>query len=399
MSGTAPPSFVTQVQKDNGKGGGNGSKSEPPPKPAAKVSEESSEEESVGGKGFFSCCGCGGKKKKKGTKKKKTTDTTTTTTTTTSPLPLGNLPRDENGFNSPRGGDLTKTQKKPAADAQALLPQQTPAMAGRKCLVLDLDETLVHSSFQPVDHYDFMLPVHIDDVTYTVYVAKRPGVDEFMKAMGKVYEVVIFTASLSQYADPVLDLLDIHKVVSYRLFREHCTLVKGSYVKDMGRMGRPIQSVMIMDNSPHSYAFNPENAIPCESWFDDQTDHELLDFIPVLLEVATCDNVINELEKRNLNGYDALMALNANNTTSGGDTDDLYTSEYTTDTTSWTDTGSTGSTGSETGTDETTGEETTETMQTTSETMGSGTTQTETETGTSGSGSTGSGSSGSGSGS
>lgn len=33
-------------------------------------------------------------------------------------------------------------------------------------------------------------------------------------------------------------------------------------------MGRPIKEIMILDNSPHSYAFNPENAIPCESWFN-----------------------------------------------------------------------------------------------------------------------------------
>jgi len=154
--------------------------------------------------------------------------------------------------------------------------------------------------------------------------------------MGQIYEIVIFTASLSQYADPVLDLLDIHKVIDFRLFREHCTFVKGSYVKDMGRMGRPIQSVMIMDNSPHSYAFNPENAIPCESWFDDQKDHELLDFIHVLQDIAEFDNVITELEKRNINGCDALMALNANTASEPG-TSEFYSSEYTsTSGTSWT---------------------------------------------------------------
>ena len=46
--------------------------------------------------------------------------------------------------------------------------------------------------------------------------------------MGKIYEIVVFTASLSKYANPLLDLLDIHKVINWRLFREHCTYYRVS---------------------------------------------------------------------------------------------------------------------------------------------------------------------------
>lgn len=49
--------------------------------------------------------------------------------------------------------------------------------------------------------------------------------------MGEIYEVVVYTASLSLYADPVLDQLDIHRVVSHRLFRESCYSNKGVFVK------------------------------------------------------------------------------------------------------------------------------------------------------------------------
>lgn len=49
--------------------------------------------------------------------------------------------------------------------------------------------------------------------------------------MGEKYEIVVFTASLAKYADPVLDMLDIHKVVKHRLFRESCFNHKGTYVK------------------------------------------------------------------------------------------------------------------------------------------------------------------------
>jgi len=121
---------------------------------------------------------------------------------------------------------------------------------------------------------------------HQVYVAKRPYVDEFMKRMGELYEVVVFTASLAKYADAVLDLLDVHKVVHHRLFRESCSCFKGSYVKDMGRMGRDLTKIMILDNSPHSYAFNPENAVPCETWFNDYEDTELDELIAVFEHLA-----------------------------------------------------------------------------------------------------------------
>ena len=151
-----------------------------------------------------------------------------------------------------------------------LLDELVPELKGRKCLVLDLDETLVHSSFkvrrrnisnstkgitdpsfaQMIHQADYVVPVEIENQYHNVYVIKRPGVDgqsfasssfsttlirtlcsAFLKAMGEIYEVVIFTASLSKYADPVLDQLDIHRVVQHRLFRESCYNNKGNYVK------------------------------------------------------------------------------------------------------------------------------------------------------------------------
>ena len=184
-----------------------------------------------------------------------------------------------------------------SVSADCMLPPLAPEDRGKKCLVLDLDETLVHSSFKPVANADFIIPVEIDDQVYQVYVLKRPRVDDFMKAVGEKFEVVIFTASLSKYADPVIDLLDKHRVCKHRLFREHCTSHKGNYVKDLLRIGRPIQDIIIIDNSPASYAFQPENAVPIESWFDDPQDLQLMELMGLLNELAKVDNVVELLEK------------------------------------------------------------------------------------------------------
>jgi len=168
---------------------------------------------------------------------------------------------------------------------------------GRKTLVLDLDETLVHSSFKPINNADFIIPVEIEDQVHQVYVVKRPGVDQFMKFVGERYEVIVFTASLSKYADPVLDLLDIHKVVRYRLFREACVDHKGNFVKDLSRLGRELKHTLIIDNSPMSYLFHPMNAVPVGSWFDDPADTELLDMMQFLDDLSRCDDVVVLLER------------------------------------------------------------------------------------------------------
>ncbi|RDW33402.1 HAD-like domain-containing protein [Yarrowia lipolytica] len=167
-----------------------------------------------------------------------------------------------------------------------LLNPVSDQLAGRKCLVLDLDETLVHSSFKYIHQADFVIPVEIEGQYHNVYVIKRPGVDEFMKRVGELYEVVVFTASVSKYGDPLLDQLDIHNVVHHRLFRESCYNHQGNYIKNLSQLGRPLKDVIIIDNSPASYIFHPQHAIPVSSWFSDAHDNELLDMLDFLEDMS-----------------------------------------------------------------------------------------------------------------
>ncbi|CAO3632408.1 unnamed protein product [Cunninghamella echinulata] len=159
-----------------------------------------------------------------------------------------------------------------------------------------MDETLLHSSFKVASQADFVVPVEIDGNFHNVFVLKRPGVDAFMKRMGELYEIVVFTASLSKYADPVLNMFDLHNVVRHRLFRESCFHYKGTYVKDLSQLGRELNQVIILDNSPASYIFHTANAIPISSWFNDPHDSELIDLIPFLEDLATVDDVTDILD-------------------------------------------------------------------------------------------------------
>ncbi|KAJ6650023.1 Phosphatase Herzog, partial [Pseudolycoriella hygida] len=187
-----------------------------------------------------------------------------------------------------------------------LLPQVRHQDMHKKCMVIDLDETLVHSSFKPIANADFIVPVEIDGTVHQVYVLKRPHVDEFLKKMGELYECVLFTASLAKYADPVADLLDKWNVFRARLFRESCVYHRGNYVKDLNKLGRDLQKIVIVDNSPASYIFHPDNAVPVKSWFDDTTDSELLDLIPLFEKLSKVDSLQYSQQRRGRNSCDKM---------------------------------------------------------------------------------------------
>ncbi|KAG7260248.1 hypothetical protein CRUP_037032 [Coryphaenoides rupestris] len=169
----------------------------------------------------------------------------------------------------------------PSPPAKYLLPEVNISDYGKKCVVIDLDETLVHSSFKPISNADFIVPVEIDGTVHQVYVLKRPHVDEFLQRMGDLFECVLFTASLAKYADPVADLLDQWGVFRARLFRESCVFHRGNYVKDLSRLGRELPTVII---------------VPVQSWFDDMNDTELLDLLPFFEGLSKEDEVYGVLQ-------------------------------------------------------------------------------------------------------
>ncbi|KAJ5741931.1 hypothetical protein N7533_011340 [Penicillium manginii] len=168
-------------------------------------------------------------------------------------------------------------------------------------LVLDLDETLIHSlakggrmssghmvevklsmpmttALTPGGPQATLGPQH--PILY--YVHKRPHCDEFLRKVSKWYKLVIFTASVQEYADPVIDWLEQErKYFQGRYYRQHCTFRQGAYIKDLSSVEPDLSKVMILDNSPLSYIFHEDNAVPIEGWINDPTDNDLLHLVPM----------------------------------------------------------------------------------------------------------------------
>ncbi|EMD40843.1 hypothetical protein CERSUDRAFT_149311 [Gelatoporia subvermispora B] len=201
---------------------------------------------------------------------------------------------------SPQPQAVTRSAN-PASGARKLRERFFPVP---KTLVLDLDETLIHSSSRPISSASSsgsgMLGLagfgrrnkgagHVVEVVLggksTMYhVYKRPFADYFLRQVSKWYTLVIFTASMKEYADPVIDWLDAGRgILDRRFFRESCTqLPNGSYTKDLSIVEQDLSRVCLIDNSPICYTINEANGIPIEGWTHDPHDEALLDLLPVL---------------------------------------------------------------------------------------------------------------------
>ncbi|KAI9248147.1 NLI interacting factor [Helicostylum pulchrum] len=159
-----------------------------------------------------------------------------------------------------------------------------------KTLVLDLDETLVHSVRLGTNEVNISpsiktktIEVTSDKQSILYQVYKRPHVDFFLSTISKWYKVVIFTASMSEYADPVIDWLDQDQTfISQRYFRQSCLLRDGNFLKDITIAETDLSKVCLIDNSPIAYELCQENAIPLTTWISNPKDDCLLDLLPLL---------------------------------------------------------------------------------------------------------------------
>ncbi|KAK4440119.1 CTD small phosphatase-like protein 2 [Sesamum alatum] len=159
-------------------------------------------------------------------------------------------------------------------------------------LVLDLDETLVHSTLDHCDDADFTFSVFFNMKEHTVYVKQRPHLQTFLKRVAEMFEIVVFTASQSIYAKQLLDILDPDgTVISRRAYRESCIFSEGTYMKDLTVLGVDLAKVAIIDNSPQVFRLQVNNGIPIKSWFDDPSDSALISLLPFLETLVDADDV------------------------------------------------------------------------------------------------------------
>ena len=202
----------------------------------------------------------------------------------------------------------------------------------KKILLIDLDETLIHSDFNLEylndkkvkydtiikfkdtesdfeenyeDYYDMRRKklkheLFNEEKEYKVGVFIRKGAKEFLTEVSKYFVVGIFTASVKAYADAVIEYLDPNKnLIQFRLYRDNCINVNDKiFVKDLRIIkGVDIKDIILLDNSIYSFSAQINNGILVNSFFNDKNDIELYNVLGYLLNFlikAEDVRVVNE---------------------------------------------------------------------------------------------------------
>ena len=163
---------------------------------------------------------------------------------------------------------------------------KTPLINKKYTLVLDLDETLVN----------FKIKAGREG-----YVRLRPFLFGFLEEVGQYYELIIFTSATEAYANSVIEAIEQNKkYFDFVFYRQHTIIIGNDFVKDLTRIGRPLNSTIIVDNMPQNFRFQKENGICIKPfWGQDSNDKTLYNLIPILIDIAKIGGDV----RINLNKY------------------------------------------------------------------------------------------------
>jgi len=239
-----------------------------------------------------------------------------------SPVQSGVRPSTSREVYSTRGSNGNTPQRSNATTPVRQFPPQNSVIVGsepskqtppsrqslpRLAVVLDLDETLVHTTdisgqYSSAQHgspalrsaqpESFVVTVNGE----TLLVRKRPGVDEFLAQAAALFDLYVYTAGEEDYAAEVLSKLD----PSGRIFRSHfyrssCihNVSSGEYLKDLNIVpGMNLRRGVLVDNNPISFSMQPNNGILIESFYSSATDQELRVLFDVLCHIdKNCEDV------------------------------------------------------------------------------------------------------------
>ncbi|KAI3324658.1 NIF-domain-containing protein [Xylariaceae sp. AK1471] len=161
--------------------------------------------------------------------------------------------------------DVTEYYREPAFDK--LLPDPHPMFERPYTLCISLEDMLVHSEWSREHGWR---------------VAKRPGVDYFLRYLSQYYELVLFTSVPVAMGEPLMRKLDPFQFIVWPLYREATKYKDGEIVKDLSYLNRDLSKVIIIDSKASHVQNQPENAIILPPWTGDKNDKDLVSLIPFL---------------------------------------------------------------------------------------------------------------------
>lgn len=185
-----------------------------------------------------------------------------------------------------------------AADAAA-----AREYAVKPLLVLDLDGTLLETAPKgtrtgPPSFLVNFSPTNIQETRL------RPGLEAFLSTAQKYYDLGIFTAASSSYANIIVEQVNA-RVPGFReslvciFTRQQVTIVdqggaaRPLLTKDLRLVadwtGRPLSRILIVDDTPETYRNNTSNALPVPVYQGGTTDDALEELRCFLIKMPSKD--------------------------------------------------------------------------------------------------------------
>jgi len=143
----------------------------------------------------------------------------------------------------------------------------------RYTLILDLNETLI--SLRYTNNSKGLIRV-------------RPFLYQFLDAINIYYELILFSGSTENYTKSIIEVLERQKkYFDFIFYRQYLVKCGNYYIKDLSKIGRPLDTTIIIDNNPFNFKLQKENGIQIKSfWGDNNKDTALYDLSLILTNIA-----------------------------------------------------------------------------------------------------------------
>lgn len=140
-----------------------------------------------------------------------------------------------------------------------------------KLLVLDLDETLIHSTESPLSRTpDFTVD------PYFVYT--RPHLDTFVRTCLAWFETGVWTSATEDYARQVVArIFPDPSVLSFvrSSDAQKTTTQAVKNLSELEKKGYPLEKIVVVDDSPLKHIYHQGNLVCVKEYRGDPADREL----------------------------------------------------------------------------------------------------------------------------
>ena len=146
-------------------------------------------------------------------------------------------------------------------------------------LVLDLEETLLHFNKNSKNNKEGFIDI-------------RPGTLKFLDDISQFYELIVFNEGEKKFTDFLIDTLEENKIYfEHRFYREHIIIDNNDIVKDLVRIGRSLDKILIVDNMKQNFKLQKDNGILIKSFYGKEdysgrADTILEELAKILIKIA-----------------------------------------------------------------------------------------------------------------